>query len=102
MTAVADRLDEARALVERGWCQHTSWDCLHDGSPLYCSLGAIDMAARSDRLARELMITSFAEAVGIAAKGAAVADWNDMETRTQKHVADAFKRAAENARDLCL
>ena len=99
--AIADKLDEARALIEKGWCQGGYTDNLGR----FCTLGAIcqvvhghpdaDMPGTLTREFRQLC-KFILNAVG--KPNARVGIWNDAHERTQAEVIEAFRKAAELAR----
>lgn len=107
MSAVADKLREARALIERGWCQkdYARGKSGRTVSPkgraarCYCAMGAIGHANHSWPCAllpgvRELVcaVTGFADADEVT-----ILNWNDAPERTQDEVLAAFDRAIELA-----
>jgi hypothetical protein len=101
MTAVSTKLREARALIERGWCQ---FQLAHDAEgrerweyigtreddrfvPVsWCAAGAL-----KDAGAGALAVRAFREVVGTPIS------WNDAPERTQTDVLAAFDRAIELA-----
>jgi hypothetical protein len=98
MSAVADKLREARKLIERGWCRNIqAMDKLgrdvdpHDPEAVcwcvYGALGAVD-AINDDNVLRPLK-----RAVG----SPQLANWNDASERTQAEVLAAFDKAIELA-----
>lgn len=101
---IADKLDEARALIEKGWTQRTYLSG-PSGKECFCSLGAIGVAVTGKALPMfgwcegpvAPVVTAFGLAIGADNPGK-VADWNDAPERIQAEVIDAFKRAAELAR----
>lgn len=95
---IADMLDEARALIEKGWCQTTYSD--GDG---FCPVGAINQVIHGNAENDETT-AAWANAV-LALEGAIGRDayiglpnWNDAPERTQAEVIEAFRKAAELAR----
>lgn len=94
---IAQKLEEAMALIEKGWTQHE----LSSPSGEVCLLGAVcavlgksphdlDAAIPAQPLMRALKkATGFRGYLG---------DWNDAPERTQAEVIEAFKKAAELAR----
>jgi hypothetical protein len=101
---IADKLDEARALIERGWCQGDDAKG-KSGKPVdvygryatcFCAYGAI-MRVTSERgrhVIRYPMRTALVEAIG----NKSLEGWNDSKSRTQAEVIEAFRKAAELAR----
>ena len=93
MSAVADKLDEARALIEKGWARDAY---RKDGR--YCAIGAIRAAVNGDPFewSEEAYAAErlFAKAVGTCATLA----WNDRQ-KSKYPVIAAFKKAAELARE---
>jgi hypothetical protein len=97
-SAVADKLDEARALIERGWCQ--GWfakdargnNCMEyrPEAVCWCMGGALFKVGAPDA------VDLLRRVIGGDWDG--IADFNDAPGRTQAEVIDAFKRAAELAR----
>lgn len=107
---IVQKLDEARALIEKGWCQgaFSTGEC-------YCALGALakaydpnfddfSCAPKFPKLpaAKYLRIAVGARKYCGKSFGPrrlrSVVEWNDIEGRTKAEVIDAFKRAAELAR----
>lgn len=87
---IADKLREARALVERGWTQGS----FHAVDGKCCAYGALmDVSPLRD-------IDPLQDALGaaIGVRGAyKLWDWNDAPERTQAEVLAAFDRAIELA-----
>lgn len=106
MNAVADKLDEARALIERGWVQDNcvtdagGQPCSYDDAVNCCAFGAVALLTQScrDYWLRVQMLDLLSESIG----GQEVIPWNDREGRTKDEVVAAFKRAAELAREQVL
>jgi hypothetical protein len=100
---VANKLDEARALIERGW---TQGDYVVSGC--FCASGAIGKITvgrydegDGDEDEQDLEFRNTISALGKAVDcefSYEIARWNDAPERTQAEVIDAFKRAAELAR----
>jgi hypothetical protein len=97
--AIADKLDDARALIEKGWCQK---DYAQDrcGSGIwyddpqavcYCAVGAIRAVCGEDEIA-DVAERTVEGVVGAAS----LISWNDKHT--QAEVIEAFRKAAELAR----
>lgn len=91
MADVADKLREAKALIERGWCQHTL--STEDGS--VCIRGAIFSAFDADDFKEEVRADQLLKAA-TGYKGY-LGDWNDAPERTQAEVLAAFDKAIELA-----
>jgi hypothetical protein len=104
--AIADKLDEARALIEEhGW---TQGGYLRDGC--YCALGAIaavgdpdfDESADPPRFDENPIADAFRQYLGVGGFTGlwenSVVAWNDAAERTQAEVIEAFRKAAELAR----
>ena len=95
--AVAAKLDEARALIERGWTQEVEArdadgvEVFDDAEEAvcFCAVGALNRVGYSATAHRALK--------GVVG-GEDVVDWNDSPHRTQADVIDAFKRAAAGVR----
>jgi hypothetical protein len=99
VTAVADKLREARALIERGWTQGANardemGDRLFvdtDEAVCFCMMGAIIAAVPPDQLlAAEHLLKR-------AVNDEGVEYWNDAPERTQSEVLAAFDKAIELA-----
>jgi hypothetical protein len=95
MNAVADKLRQARALVERGWMQgdYADADC-----ECFCALGAIQMAVCGEpdndfSLRTRPLEQLFQQALGVKS----IVNWNDANGRTQAEVLAAFDKAIELA-----
>lgn len=98
---IADKLAEARKLIESGWTQgafardksgqhldeFTSREAVY-----FCAWGAIKRACLSGKYHHTIVF--FDQALGISN----IAEWNDTPRRTQAEVIEAFKRAEELAR----
>jgi hypothetical protein len=115
VSAVADKLREARALIERGWTQgEFALDAKGeeiespDQTPTcFCALGAISQAALgypdpdaedfvSNAKPFEDVSTVLAQALGFRFSHE-IAKWNDRLGRTQAEVLAAFDKAIELA-----
>jgi hypothetical protein len=94
---IADKLDEARALIEKGWCQgafeRRGCFCLY-GAISQVTLGQADADSRSTEPLEELV----AKAINDGSESWELARWNDAYGRTQAEVIEAFRKAAELAR----
>jgi hypothetical protein len=92
VSAVADKLREARALVERGWCQHV-FDQTHGDQQLFCAVGAIVRVTRA--------VSCYLDVVGTLRQAVdprgGLYGWNDAPERTQAEVLAAFDKAIELA-----
>jgi hypothetical protein len=107
VSAVADKLREARALCEAGWTQDNYADLNDNEETCYCASGAIGLVACNDIDAGDFDIDEQDPAYRsvIAALGAAVgckhsyeiARWNDAPERTQAEVLAAFDKAIQLA-----
>lgn len=117
---VADKLDEARALIEKGWCQGPFNDREQRDTPTcFCALGAIaevhghrigemELGEGVPNFSRIKAASVFRKTLGVRGylgtvrrrgrRPSTVAAWNDAPERTQAEVIAAFKRAAELAR----
>ena len=94
---IADKLDEARALIEKGWCK-SAYARTADNRP--CSAKS-DYAVRWCAVGAIARIDDYGGLYGCVAKVVGIdnlSGWNDAHERTQAEVIDAFKRAAELAR----
>jgi hypothetical protein len=94
VSAVADKLDEARALIERGWCRGE-----YEKRNGVCAYGAVQQVVNGDPsdCAVSPLSRAMLKYVLEAADTHALLAWNDRQ-KTKKPVIDAFKRAAELAR----
>jgi hypothetical protein len=94
VSAVADKLREARALIERGWCQG-DYVC---GTSV-CVYGAIQATLYGDP--EDCSVTADEEEVVVLLKeatgSAALVQWNDCPGRTQAEVLAAFDKAIQLA-----
>ena len=94
MSATADKLREARALIERGW---TRGESCRDGR--VCSLGALALVMRGDPNAalygRDYRAISriFEQIIG---EDVTLCEWNDRQP-SKKPVLAAFDKAIELA-----
>lgn len=92
MNQVAEKLRQARALIERGWTQ--GWFVSSDGLGV-CPIGAINKVYighatfRGGESAKRLL----RKAIGCPC----IAPWNDAPERTQAEVLAAFDKAIELA-----
>jgi hypothetical protein len=104
MTAVATKLREARALIERGWVQ-TTYACANrqTGGLCYCLYGAINEAVVGNPFDDCQDATTEYEEMLARAIGydplfsGSLHEWNDAPERTQADVLAAFDRAIELA-----
>jgi hypothetical protein len=104
MTAVADKLREARALIAKGWTQGTFRASRPSESVCYCLYGAINKAVLGYADADCSATFEYEEFLGkaIGREPLDLANWNDDPERTQAEVLAAFDKAielAEGARD---
>lgn len=110
MTTVT-KLKEARALIERGWCQGA--DAMtasgrsvfpeHGGAERWCAGGACAAAAKDREIERPIfrtMLDSLLRAIP-EHRPMTVSFWNDEPGRTQAEVLALFDRAiaAEEAKE---
>jgi hypothetical protein len=94
VSAIADKLCEARALIERGWCQiDQARDALgrdcdpHDPKAVcWCVYGAFNAVDAPNEALKPLQL---------ATGEILLANWNDAPERTQAEVLAAFDRAIE-------
>lgn len=101
MSAVADKLREARKLIERGWCQDAyaldaNGDEIRENDPsavCWCASGAllVDLNHPDPIVHRARMM--FRRAI----KNDFIPGWNDRPGRTQAEVLAAFDKAIELA-----
>lgn len=105
MSAVADDLRAARALVEKGWTQGAygrlesgentfAWDA---NVVCWCPVGAIQKATIERDRDDDQALDAFAAALVEYDKDAGPEGWNDAPGRTQAEVLAAFDRAIELA-----
>jgi hypothetical protein len=103
MVDIADKLAEARKLIERGWTQGQyargksgkAVDEHGRHAVCFCALGALRRATGNywDNGPETRLLRS---AIGSKKD---VIDWNDAKRRTQAQVIEAFKRAEQIARE---
>lgn len=86
--AIAQKLDEARALIERGWCR----DTLSKGGR-FCAVGAILRVTGAQFPGCTVEADYIRKAIGEQA----IHDWNDRQ-KSKKPVIEAFRKAAALAR----
>jgi hypothetical protein len=104
VTAVADKLREARALIERGWVQVlVAGDAKGRSAPLhsdtavvFCPYGALQRVTVADNGLYGRLLELVKRAVGLG-KGSSLIVWNDAPERTQAEVLAAFDKAIELA-----
>ena len=97
---VADTLDRARALIEKGWTQGVmargksgrAVSVRGNSAVCFCASGAIDRVATWDGYS--VVAVALRAAIG----GLNIPCWNDAPERTQAEVVQAFKEAAALAR----
>lgn len=89
MSAVADKLREAKALIERGWCQGR----MATGDGRVCIRGAI-LGAFTEEAEERRADALLKKAAGFSGY---LGDWNDLPGRTQAEVLAAFDKAIELA-----
>ena len=108
MNAVADKLREARALIERGFVKERYAfgkrryvDPASKYALCFCSLGAISRVTGADTL--HVPFTDEAKRLAAVIDGTSgdvfcdIIEWNDAPERTQAEVLAAFDRAIELA-----
>jgi hypothetical protein len=88
---IAEKLREARALIERGWCQGSSSRNNEDGTTSYCLLGALSTVNKR----YHVYYTAKDHVEEILEVPIPV--WNDAPGRTQAEVLDLFDRAIAKA-----
>ncbi len=97
---IAAKLDEARALIERGWCQGL-FEMRSITESCFCLYGAVNRVvagdAESDLVGDEYFLP-LARAIGEDRNPLNLAEWNDAPGRTQAEVVEAFRKAADLAR----
>jgi hypothetical protein len=99
--AVADKLREARALIERGWTQgHDAIDRAGedidprmDEAACWCINGALYRAGDRDDGAERLLEQAIGHSGEEDFELSPVIDWNDAPERTQAEVLAAFDKA---------
>jgi hypothetical protein len=106
VSEIADKLREARALIERGWTQG-EYARRKDGAPAsilsrelfcYCAAGAV--AAGAGYKYPSSIVPGMRElslAVGGDGDESDILNWNDAPERTQAEVLAAFDKAIELA-----
>ena len=99
MNPVADKLDEARALIEKGWAQgsyaldeHGFQVDYKDPAAVCFFASAALWATGCDLDTRDLFKRVIGETI--------IPLWNDAEDRTQAEVIEAFRKAADLARSV--
>jgi hypothetical protein len=102
----AEKLREARALIEQGWTQgeYARGKSGRKAHPVgryarcFCAVGALGAANRHWPHAGMVGLKYLNVAIGRMSVGESlVFDWNDVEWRTQAQVLAAFDRAIELA-----
>jgi hypothetical protein len=99
---IAEKLDEARKLIERGWCQGEyafyAGEAIADDADItvdcdcYCAIGALRAVCGDNFTAAHHYL---ARAVG----DSQTLDWNDAPERTQAEVIEAFRKASQLSRN---
>ena len=98
MSDIAAKLDEARALIEKGWCQR-AFELHSSQGACYCTMGAFYRAlGELSEDDEETAFRTLIKAIGLPAEDTQVFEWNDAPERTQAEVIEAFRKAAELAR----
>ena len=103
MSAVADKLREARALIGRGWTQgvfarDAGGRCVSPMSPdacCFCMMGAVERIA-SGTYSGDTLISCLEDALGVH-DAIGITSFNDDFKRTQPQVLAAFDKAIELA-----
>ena len=90
---VQKALVEARALIERGWCQKTVRTFI-DGHLRYCAIGAMIEVSGIGEICT--LARPFEDATGLSSTSE-IGHWNDDPSRTKADVVAAFDRAIEIA-----
>ena len=97
--AVADKLAEARKLIERGWTRGS----FRQGSR-FCALGAVRQVTTENGLTKKNFAVridcydALSQAIGTSIGWPSdIANWND-EQKSKKPVTEAFRKAEELAR----
>jgi hypothetical protein len=88
---IAAKLDEARALIEKGWCQGSFYQ-----NGCRCAYGAMLSTVKGERLRFDLLDGMRGQMAAVI--DGPIFDWNDAPERTQAEVIEAFRKAAELAR----
>lgn len=104
MKAMIDILQEAKQLVEKGWCQRTFWTdtngeaCLPKYAACCCALGALKIATNYSEFSgcNALSYYYAVEHVEKFVPGRRISSWNDMPGRTQEEVVALFDTAILN------
>jgi hypothetical protein len=92
VSAVVDKLREARALIERGWTQRAYERC--DGS--VCAMGAIEHACGGCWSDHPDVVSALRRGIGVP-QADDIFYWNDSVFRTQAEVLAAFDKAIKLA-----
>jgi hypothetical protein len=98
---IAEKLREARALIERGWCQKdtaidrkgNSVDVFSPLATRWCIYGAVAAITENNYVPADIADV-LREGLPV---GALVSQWNDTPGRTQAEVLDLFDRAIAKA-----
>jgi hypothetical protein len=104
VSAVADKLREAKALIEKGWTRHEfeSGDCVCATGAILRAYNLAPFGSDLEKFRRLEATKLLQDAVGAEqALGGfgvnSIVAWNDREDRTQAEVLAAFDRAIELA-----
>lgn len=93
---IVQKLTEARALIEQGWCQGDYYEDSDCGTK-YCAVGAIRAAAEDQSYF--YCLDYLGQVLGmITASLCNVPNWNDAPGRTQQEVLALYDRAIDLAR----
>lgn len=107
ISEVADKLDEARRLIELGWLQHiyakdADGRCVDpddERAASFCVIGALSRVhGKKYHLFREFAGVDHLMRVTRCGIPEGLSVWNDRAERTQAEVVEAFRKAAELAR----
>ena len=99
MNAIAQTLDAARLLIERGWHQGCYFKPTREDAVSVCAMGGLSLASGNEDQIEDAAIGWLSAAVGLRFENSSsVIAWNDTPGRTQAEVVEGFKRAAELAR----
>ncbi len=96
---IADKLDEARNLIERGWAQgEYALDASGRGLFAFKDDPFQPVKWSASGALRQVGAGGFANRAVIRAAGGRIVDWSDAPERTQAEVVEVFRKAAELAR----
>ena len=86
---IIQKLREARALIEQGWCQRIAKFSFTDGHTLYCPIGALYEVKEDQSYFYAL------DALVRAIEYEDIGAWNDDPYRTKEDVLSAFDHAID-------